>query len=234
MDVIELAPLFEATTDCRQVVRLCSTTQSVRSWCKDNVRLFAAHMAKHPAFRPFYEGVVTLPQYRDACERTRRLVSFRNKLELLLRIMDGLRRQRNIRVLLFAIEYGTAADRVGARIELDMIDPVKESLLLKSSPHSGMIKLDPRNGDAAVVTLAKTKTKNMIAASRILAAAHRLSDVDLSRVSLPSADDLGRIVRQVPAHSKYVAIRMNLLDKRTQTAMFSDADSHDIREVWSL
>lgn len=231
MDEIELAPLFETIGGCKRVLRLCATSKRMKDWCDENVTLFAKHMSRHRAFRSFFEGVHTMSQYRKACDNTIKLITFRNNLELLLRLVDTMRRRDNIKVLLLAIEYAPTSTRTGARIELTTIDPDKECLLLKSSNQSNNVKLEPGTGVRASVSLSKTKVQNMSAASQMHKVAQHLHGIDLSRTSLPKTENLKSQIRLLgQSGQKYCALRMNVW---TNDTFGTDVDVDDIRDLWN-
>ena len=238
MDEIELASLFDSLHDCRQVMRLCATSKGIREWCTQHVKVFAKHMSQHRAFKPFFDGVSSLPQYRDACGQTKRLIVLRNNMEVLLRVIDALRRRKGIKVVLIAFEYAPPSPprNARARIELDMIDPNRECLLLKSSRFSNLLKLHPSTKETAYVSLAKSRAQNMTAASRILDSANRVHGIDVSRVPiLQATDDLKKRISNLRKEEcNYVSIRIDMHNGDVHSiSVVSDVDMDDIRDMWS-
>lgn len=228
MDDIELAPLFQNMSKCKDVVRLCSTSTRVRDWCQDNVLLFVQNMSRHRAFAPLFHDVRTMAEYRRACQKTIQIIKLRNLLEQFLGDVDTVRTHMGIKVLVVAIEYGGAAK--DKRFEIGTIDPHMESLLIKSTRRSNIVRLHPAAHASHSVTMTKSRSQNMRAASRIWQIATDQDSVDLSKLKVGELYD--RIVRIARVHvgKEYVAIRVSAQNNSDHFGRTVDLD--DINYLW--
>lgn len=229
MDDIELAPLFQNISGCKDVVRLCSTSTHVRDWCESNVRVFVQNMSRHRAFAPFFKDVRTMADYRRACQKTINTIKLRNMLQQILIDVNTVRTQMRIKVLLVAIEYDCTTQR--NRIEVDNIDPYVQSLLIKSTSRSNIVKLNPAAHASPSVTATKSRSQNMNAAARIWQIATDQHGVDLSKLNVDKVND--RIVRIARANASedYVAIRVSA---RNNGDHFGIAvESEDVHDLWT-